>query len=78
MSRSLVLPPQDAKCTPRAPPTGYNVVLLCSDSTPVVFVTQCSSLLLVKKNEGSLTAREAAMLIVSEELGCVATSSLVA
>ena len=30
---------------------------------------------MAKKHEGSLTAREAALLIVSEELGCVLPSS---
>jgi hypothetical protein len=37
-------------------------------------VTLSSSLLVAKKTEGSLTAREAALLAVSQQLGCASSS----
>ncbi len=57
---------------------GVRTVILLVDFAKrlrLFFVTPCTSLLVAKKHEGSLTAREAALLIVSEELGCVLPSS---
>jgi hypothetical protein len=62
MSRSRLLEPQDAKCMRSAPELFFIAFL--------PFLTQSSSLLISKKHEGSLTAREAALLSVSEALGC--------
>jgi hypothetical protein len=62
MSRSRLMDPQDAQCMHRQRSEEFFAL---SD------FTSSSVLLVSKKKEGSLTAREAALLAVSEAFRCV-------